>query len=63
MSEATFRIKNLELRGKNYEEERFLGSGDSHSDSRTDGGTDRTGNNLMYGNGTAFLSGQIRNEE
>ena len=33
---------------KAYEEE-FLGSRDSHSDSGADGGTDRTGNDLMYG--------------
>ena len=45
---------------KAYEKE-FLGSGDSHSDSCTDGGTDRTGNDELHGNGTAFLSGQIRN--
>ena len=32
---------------KAYEEE-FLGSRDSHSDSGTDGGTDRTGNSFLY---------------
>ena len=39
----------LNIKHQNYEKERFLGSGDSHSDSCTDGGADRTGNNLMYG--------------
>ena len=33
---------------KAYEKE-FLGSRDSHSDSGADGGTDRTGNDLMHG--------------
>ena len=33
---------------KAYEEE-FLGSRDSHSDSGADGGTDRTGNDLVHG--------------
>ena len=30
---------------KAYEKEQFLGDGDSHSDSRTDGSADRAGNN------------------
>jgi hypothetical protein len=36
------------IKRQNYEEE-FLGSRDSHSDSGTDGGTDRHGYNSMYG--------------
>ena len=39
---------------KAYEKE-FLGSRDSHSDSGADGGTDRTGNNLMYGLWTILM--------
>ncbi len=34
---------------KAYEKEQFLGDGDSHSDSRADGGADRAGNNELHG--------------
>ena len=33
-----------------------MGSGDSHSDCGTDGGTDRTGNNLVHGLRTILKS-------
>ena len=42
-------MQGFKNRRYEYEEQRFLGSGDSHSDSRTDGGTDRTGNNVVHG--------------
>ena len=53
---STFNIKNSTFNIqhstfniiKAYEKE-FLGSRDSHSDSGTDGGTDRTGNDLVHG--------------
>ena len=46
---------------KAYEEE-FLGSRDSHSDSGADGGTDRTGNDLMHGV-WSVLRTEMRNEK
>ena len=41
-------LYSLDKKIKAYEEE-FLGSRDSHSDSGADGGTDRTGNDLVHG--------------
>ena len=46
---------------KAYEEE-FLGSRDSHSDSGADGGTDRTGNDELYGL-WSVLRTEMRNEK
>ena len=42
-------MQGFKNRRYEYEEKFVLGGGDSHSDSRTDGGTDRTGNNVVYG--------------
>ena len=42
-------MQGFKNRRYEYEEKFVLGSGDSHSDSRTDGGTDRTGNNVVHG--------------
>ena len=46
---------------KAYEKE-FLGSRDSHSDSGADGGTDRTGNDELYGV-WSVLRTEMRNEK
>ena len=42
-------MQGFKNRRYEYEEKFVLGGGDSHSDSCTDGGTDRTGNNVVYG--------------
>ena len=42
-------MQGFKNRRYEYEEKFVLGSGDSHSDSRTDGGTDRTGNYELHG--------------
>ena len=42
-------MQGFKNRRYEYEEKFVLGGGDSHSDSRTDGGTDRTGNNELHG--------------
>jgi hypothetical protein len=43
------RLTKGQMKNEKLSEEEFLGSRDSHSDSGADGGTDRTGNNLMHG--------------
>ena len=42
-------MQGFKNRRYEYEEKFVLGSGDSHSDCGTDGGTDRTGNDLVHG--------------
>ena len=45
----SLRSRLLRQKIEAYEKEWILGDGDSHSDSGTDGGTDRTGYNELYG--------------
>ena len=53
-------MRNLNVIIEAYEKEWILGDGDSHSDSGTDGGTDRTEYDELYGLRTV---GVLRNNQ